>query len=615
MSVQTKPTRPSRRYRPPEYVEERLIWRAPDVAILARRTLALRLILGLGFIALTARLWYMQVYSRERYEALAQQNRVRRVPMPMPRGIIFDRNGKVLATSRCIYNVAIVPAALPDGQRERVFKHLAALLKKPPQDIIDTFDTGARRAFEPVTVAENVDMNTLIAVEESRPHLPGVLVITNIARKYVNGQFAAHVLGHIGEVTRRELERRHRLDLRLGDMVGKMGVEKEFDVHLVGERGSELVEVNAGGRPVRSLGRKAAKPAPNVFLTLDAKLQRAAEEGLKANGQPGAVAVVDVRNGDVLALASRPDFNPDKFGNHIPRDLWRALNQRADRPLYNRAIAGLNAPGSTFKMITAIAGLESGAITPNSTFVCPGGLRLGRYYKRCWRAHGACNLYRAIAGSCDVYFYHVSRRAGADAIARVANRFGLGVKTGVDLAGERAGLIPTPAWKKERYEQEWFTGDTLNTAIGQGYVQATPLQMACMTAAIANGGTYYRPHLLKKVVESDGQTTTIYPPQGRSVRTDAKILEIVRVGMRQVVIGGSGTARSMNIPQVTVAGKTGSAEEGRGEKSHAWFLCFAPYETPRVAVCVMLENAGHGGTEAAPIARKILEAAFGKKGQ
>jgi penicillin-binding protein 2 len=259
-----------------------------------------------------------------------------------------------------------------------------------------------------------------------------------------------------------------------------------------------------------------------------------------------------------------------------------------------------------------MAGLERGAITPGTTYVCSGGLRIGRYFKRCWRAHGACNLYQAIAGSCDTYFYNVSRRVGPDAIADVAHRFGLGRKTGVDLAGERAGLMPTPAWKKRRWKQEWFGGDTLNMGIGQGYVLATPLQMACLTAAFANGGTFYQPHLLKKVVDGKDKLVARFEPRPRSVETSERFLEIVRQGMRQVVIGPTGTAHLMNIPQVTVAGKTGSAEEARSEKSHAWFICFAPYERPQVALCVMLENAGHGGTEAAPIAKKILEVAFGK---
>jgi penicillin-binding protein 2 len=566
----------------------------------------------MAFFSFVARLWFLQVYSHPKFEAASRLNRVRRVPLPPPRGIVFDRNGKVLATSRCVYTVAIVPAALPDDRREDVLKRLAFLLRQNQQEVTDIFDASLGRTFEPVTIAENVDTNTLVAVEENRPRLPGVLVVTNIARNYVNGRFAAHLLGHIGEVTQEQLNRKGNRDVRPGDLVGKLGVEREFDVHLVGARGNELVEVNASGQPVRTLGHTPQKPGHSVYLTIDARLQRAAEEGLKAARRPGAVAVVDVRNGDVLALASQPDFNPNQFGNRIPENLWRSLNKNKEHPLYNRPIAGMNPPGSTFKLITAMAGLERGAITPGTTYVCSGGLRIGRYFKRCWRAHGACNLYQAIAGSCDTYFYNVSRRVGPDAIADVAHRFGLGRKTGVDLAGERAGLMPTPAWKKRRWKQEWFGGDTLNMGIGQGYVLATPLQMACLTAAFANGGTFYQPHLLKKVVDGKDKLVARFEPRPRSVETSERFLEIVRQGMRQVVIGPTGTAHLMNIPQVTVAGKTGSAEEARSEKSHAWFICFAPYERPQVALCVMLENAGHGGTEAAPIAKKILEVAFGK---
>lgn len=593
-----------------DYVPERPLWRVPNVEMLTKRTLALRVALLLAFLSFAARLWYWQVYRHDHFAAAARANRVRRVPLPPPRGIIFDRHGKVLTTSRCVNNVAIVPAALPDDRREEVLRRLAFLLRKSPQEVTDVFDATLGRPFEPVTIAENVDMRTVVAVEENRPRLPGVLIVTNIARHYVNGRFAAHLLGHIGEVTPEELERRQRRDVRPGDLVGKLGVERQFDVYLVGARGSEWVEVNASGQPVRTIGRSPQKTGQSVFLTIDARLQRAAEEGLNAAGRPGAVAVVDVRNGEVLALASKPDFDPNQFGHRIPSALWWALMKDERRPLYNRAIAGLNPPGSTFKLITALAGLERGAITPHTTYVCPGGLHIGRYFKRCWKAHGACDLYKAIAASCDVYFYHVSRRVGPDAIAHVARRFGLGQKTGIDLAGEAAGLIPTPAWKKKRWRQEWFGGDTLNMSIGQGYVQTTPLQMACLTAAIANGGTYYRPHLLKKVVADRGKLVLRYEPQGRSVHTALRFIDIVRQGMRDAVIAPGGTAHLMNMPQVTVAGKTGSAEDARTEKSHAWFVCFAPYENPQIALCVMLEAAGHGGTEAAPIAKKILEVAF-----
>ncbi len=614
MLMSHQPTTPSSSAyrRAQDYVQERPLWRVPNVEMLTKRTLALRVVLLMAFLSFAGRLWYLQVYNHQRFEAAARLNRVRRVPLPPPRGIIFDRNGKVLATSRCVYNVAIVPAALPDDRREEVLRRLAFLLRKSPQEVTDVFDATLGRPFEPVTIAENVDARTVVAVEENRPRLPGVLIVTHIARNYVNGRFAAHLLGHIGEVTQEELDRRKSRDVRSGDLVGKLGVERQFDAYLIGARGSELVEVNASGQPVRTIGRVPQKPGRSVFLTIDASLQRAAEDGLNATGRPGAVAVVNVRNGDVLALASKPDFDPNQFGNRIPTEVWRALNEDKRHPLYNRAIAGLNPPGSTFKLMTAIAGLERGAITPHTPYVCPGGLHVGRYFKRCWKVHGACDLYKAIAASCDVYFYHISRRIGPDAIANVAKRFGLGQKTGIDLAGEAAGLIPTPAWKKKRWKQEWFGGDTLNMSIGQGYVQTTPLQMACMTAAIANGGTFYRPHLLKKVVADKGKLVMRYEPQGRSTHTDLRFIDLVRQGMRDAVIAPGGTAHVMNMPQVTVAGKTGSAEDARTAKSHAWFVCFAPYENPQLALCVMLEAAGHGGTEAAPIARKILEVAFQK---
>jgi penicillin-binding protein 2 len=384
-------------------------------------------------------------------------------------------------------------------------------------------------------------------------------------------------------------------------------------------------------RRLETIGEKAGN---TLVLTLDAKMQKAAEVALSHARNAGAAVAIDVRNGEVLALASNPTFDPNIFS--LPRRdprRTRAIEhifetnlpekQRTKKYLYNRAVTSHYAPGSTFKMVTGSAGLEKGAITPNTTFTCSGGLRLGRWFG-CWGTHGAQNLYGAYAKSCDVYFYQTALRlgnpesSGPAYLAKIARQFGLGSKTGIDLPTDGDGLIPDPDWRRRINRTRpdlarWYPGNTLNMSIGQGDVLATPLQMALVTAAVANGGTLWKPHLMKTVQDRNGKVTTTFKPQGKSVGIQPEYLAAVRRGLRQVVT--SGTGRGVALPQVAVAGKTGSAEDDNHGLPHAWWVCFAPYENPKIAIAVIVENSGHGSENAGPVAKEMLEAAFPVKKQ
>ncbi|HVF10476.1 MAG TPA: penicillin-binding protein 2 [Abditibacteriaceae bacterium] len=628
----------------PRPIEDKSGWAIVDPYCVRRRATLCVVVLCCAFLGLLVRLWYLQVVKGTEMLAQAQQNRLRDVPLPAPRGLILDRRGAVLATSRALHSVAVVPAALPSARtapdaRAAVLKSLSFLLGVAPRDIETQLrEVRARggRPYDPVRVAGDIDLQTITRIEENRPRLgPAVLVTNDIARTYPNGDLAAHVLGYTGVVTDEELARSAAAvaqetgarALQFDDIVGKDGIEGHYDAELSGQRGSEQYEVDARARPVRRRGTIAEQPGNTVMLTLDAKLQKAAEQALGRARNSGAAVAVDTRTGEVLALASRPTFDPNVFS--LPRGefqkWWRRYNpdpknmpRDFKNPLFNRAVKARFPPGSTFKMITASAGLQQETLRPGIVHRCSGSLYLGRRFG-CWNTHGALNLMGAIAKSCDVYFYQTTlamgnpEGSGPTYLAEIARQFGLGQSTGIDLPIDESGLIPDPAWRRRAYAgnrdlAHWYPGNTLNMAIGQGDVLTTPLQMALATAAVANGGTLWQPHLLKAVQDKNGKIVRTTEPQGRSVRIERRYLDIVRAGMRQVVTNGTG--KTVALPQVEIAGKTGSAEDDHHVLPHAWFVCFAPYHNPRIAIAVIVENSGHGSENAAPIAKKILEVAF-----
>jgi len=493
-------------------------WNIQQPRRLHRRVWMVMVVLFLCFVGLFARLWFLQVVHGEDYLAQAQHNRMRKVPLPAPRGLILDRNGKVLATSKASHSVAVVPAALPSAksesaQRGKVLSSLAFLLDVTTKDIQDKLDDAHDRganSYDPVRIALNVPLATIVHIEENKSRLgPAILITNDLQRNYPQGSLAAHVMGHVGLVTQDDLKRNRAAlqeetsTYRLGfdDKIGKNGIERYYDNILRGVDGSALYEVDAHSRPIRRMGEVAEKPGATLQLSIDSKLQAAAEKALANSGHTGAAVAIDPRTGEVLVLASYPTYNPNVFT--LPRKqfnlAYRELANNKKHPFIDRAVGSRFPPGSTFKMVTAAAALQKGVVTPNTTFDCIGGMRLGRFFG-CWGVHGNENLVGALKDSCDVYFYNAALRLGDSEstgptyLAQIARQFGLGSDTGIDLPGESAGLIPDPAWRKrinaDRPDMaHWYPGNTLNMAIGQGDVLATPLQMANVTATVANGGT------------------------------------------------------------------------------------------------------------------------------
>ena len=607
-------------------------WEIANGALIRKRAFFCLLGLALAFFALVARLYFLQVVRGPTFAAQAQHNRLRPVAVPAPRGLIADRNGVVLATSRGAHSIALVPGLLPSArtqsaERAQLFSTLAFLLGIQADSIEPIIEEALQKQgrYDAVPIAHDVDLATITRIEENRARLgAAVLVTDDLRRVYPHGSLAAHLLGYSGVVNARDLERARAAgtELRADDRVGKSGIERQYDALLRGKAGAQIFEVNAQNVPQRQRAPHPATPGATLNLSIDLNLQRAAETALGAARNNGAVAAIDPRNGEVLALASRPNFDPNIF--ELPRAQFSAAYQKLvatpGHPLLNRAVVSRFPPGSTFKMIGAAAGLEKGAIDPNWTVTCNGGFTLGRRFG-CWKVHGpGINLSKALAGSCDVYFYQLALRlgdsqsSGPEYLAHVARQFGLGAPTGIDLPVDEAGLVPDPDWRARINAghpdlAKWMPGNTLNMSIGQGDVLVTPLQMALATGALANGGTLWQPHLLRKSQRVGEHTAPqIVKPQGRSIGIAPRTLELVRAGLRDVVTKGTG--RACNLPQVEVAGKTGSAEDANNALPHSWWICFAPYNKPTIAIAVLVENSGHGSENALPIARAILEARF-----
>jgi penicillin-binding protein 2 len=436
---------------------------------------------------------------------------------------------------------------------------------------------------------------------------------------------AAHLLGYLGEISSKELESGRFTHLKMGEYVGKFGVERRFESYLAGERGGRQVEVSSSGQVVRTLKTVPPIPGKNLNLTIDLKLQQVAEAALGMDA--GAVVAIDPNNGEVLTLASTPAFNQNDFISGLTNQKWQALIHNPQKPMNNKAVQGGYPPGSTYKIVTALAGLEEKVIDANTSFFCPGQFQFGKRTFRCWRrgGHGHVSLKKALAESCDVYFYQVGLKLGVDKLAKYANALGLGKPTGIELANENSGLIPTAAWKKERTGISWQRGETLSIAIGQGFNSTTPLQMAVVTAAVANGGTLHRPTLIKNSEAINPGTKLPEDPPNDRFPVSQHNLRLVQNGLWEVVNGKRGTARIAKIPGVEICGKTGTAqvftrktqadlkEEDleKSLRSHAWFVAYAPNQNPQIAVSVLVEHGAHGSSSAAPIAKKVIASYLG----
>jgi penicillin-binding protein 2 len=569
---------------------------------------------GLMFAALAARMYYLQVVEADRFAMLAEDNRINPRLLPPPRGRILDRFGVVLADNRQDYRAVIVREQAKDV--EAVLERLGAIIGLDPEDRKRIMkEMRLRRAFVPVKVRENLTWDEVSRIEVNTPDLPGVAIEVGQTRNYPQGEIAAHALGYVAAVSEAELSGDPLLELP-GFRIGKDGIERKYEDKLRGSAGSSQVEVNAVGRVIRELARKEPEPGAELALTIDAELQRFLFQRLSQE-IAGSAVVMDAQNGDVLALVSTPSFDPNKFAAGLTAADWQGWVNNPLKPLTNNAIAGQYAPGSTFKMLVALAALQEG-LDPNHRVFCSGQTSLGTAKFHCWKkgGHGPLDMIGGLKHSCDVYFYDLARRAGIDRIAEVARVFGLGKPVGIDLPRERGGLMPDRNWRLANFGEPWQPGETLVAGIGQGFTLTTPLQLAVMTARIANGKYAVRPRLVRPE-EPEG-----WPELG--IPDDQ--MRIVQDGMNRVTneVGGTAYGARIQEPGMAMAGKTGTAQVRRitlaerlkgvkknedlpwEQRDHALFVGFAPVGAPRYAVAVVVEHGGGGSKVAAPIARDAL---------
>jgi penicillin-binding protein 2 len=594
-----------------------------------RRSLTIRLsvlqyLVAVIFAGLAVCFWIFQIAQHQKFLETAENNRTRKLPLPAPRGVLLDRDGKVLVENHSTLNIALVREQTKNIPE--VLRILAAATGVDEAQLRETVNRHRRDPiYRPIVLIENASLEQVIAFRARRLELPGVQEVPS--RRYPASDMAAHVFGYVGEVTEPQLQRAEYQGVEQGAIVGQAGVELAYNKQLMGVDGNKTVVVNSVGREVDELDVHQPTMGRPLQLTIDGDVQRAIEDGFIATGFNGAAVVLDPRNGEVLGFSSRPAYDPNAFAAGIDRATWAALNTDDLRPLQNRALQGRYSPGSTFKMAVGLAGLEEGVITPDFHVHCGGGQTFyGRYFK-CWKkgGHGSVDLRHAIEQSCDVYFYTVGNMLGVDRINKWATLFGLGVKSGIDLPNELPGLVPSTEWKaKNTKEKKWYAGETISVSIGQGQVSVTPISLAVYTATLANGGTRVTPHLVKAADDGHGLKPVPPPPPQSKVEVTSEKLQAIRDGMWLVVNGGSGTATRAKIPGKDVCGKTGTAQvisnQGRTSargttknlRDHGWFTFFAPRDNPEIAGVVFLEHGIHSAN-AASVAKHILETYFAKK--
>ncbi len=584
--------------------------------VLARVAPILLVLFGL----LCLRLWFLQLIQGDYLQQRSEHNRIRSEDLPPWRGTILDRDGNVLVDNQYSFNLV---ATLEDIQDPEVLgRRLGSLLKVDGEALTAQIDKARQAGLAQVRLKAQLAWDEMALVETYKAELPGVSIAIGAKREYRQPGMASHVLGYLGEITDAQLKSGKFPTYKMGDYLGRAGLEASWEDVLRGQQGSRRLEVDAYGRELGSLDQKPSVPGANVQLTLDSRLQREAENILQ--GKVGSIVAINPKNGKILALASSPTFSEEDVQPGVKAGQWQKLLDDKNHPLINRAIRGQYPPGSTFKIVMAVAGLEEGVITPQTAVHCGGSIHVGNHDFHCWRrrGHGDVDLNQALMHSCDVYFYEVGRRLGVERIDKWCKRFGLGVSSNLRLGGEMPGLIGSPEWKHTRFKAGWQEGDTLSLSIGQGYNLATPLQVARMAATLANGGTLYQPQLVEKVETPAGQVLQRFQPivQGH-LDADPANLALVQKGLVAVVRNGTGQRASLD--NVVVAGKTGTSQvvslekekagkEVRKYRNHAWFVAYAPADDPEVAVSIIIEHGGQGGEVAAPLARKFLASYFAK---
>ncbi len=562
---------------------------------------------------LIGRLWYIQVVMGEHYKSVAQGNRVRFLRLKATRGLIYDRSGAPLAVNLPSFGLSIIPASLgDDSSLKRFLKDLSAEIGIPYKEIWRNYRRRVRSRYWPVLLVDNLTLPQIVDIRDWLSSHAFLSVEAGSRRFYPWGGLFSHVLGYTAEISEKELKSYGEMGYRGGDQIGKMGLEKVYEEYLRGIDGYKEIEIDALGREISVLDRLPPRRGYDLILNIDRHLQKVAYDAL--GDSRGCVIVMDPRDGSVLAMVSKPSFDPNRFVWGIDPYEWRAIIGNPLHPMLNRATQAELPPGSLFKVVTAMAALSEGITNPRRKILCTGYIKIGNRVFKCWKegGHGWVNIYQAIAHSCNIYFYTVGRELGIKKLSRYAEACGLGRKTGIDLVSEAKGFVPTPAWKRKKLGEPWYPGDTVNLSIGQGYLLVTPIQMACLVSAIANGGTIFKPRIARALRDSDGNVVRKFEPVVSMKLPFSKgIIDQVKRGMRFAV--KEGTARVLSGIKVEVAGKTGSAQNPGG-KEHAWFMGFAPYGNPSIAIVVMVEEGGAGGAVAAPIARKVLDFYFRRYG-
>jgi len=576
-------------------------------------------VLMLIIFALITRLVFLQIAHGQDYKRLSDNNRIKLMPIMAPRGLFYDRNNIPLVSNRPGFTVSLVPIEGPIS--ENVINTLATYLNMKPEQIREKV-AKLDNPLEPVRVKDDVGPDIVTKIKEHQDELPGVIIEIQSVRNYINKELAAHIFGYVSEISDAELEKKKAQGYKSGNIIGKFGLEQVFDKEIRGEDGGSQIEVDVNGRPMRMLGRKEPVLGNSLVLTIDAKIQKAAEQAIdnrlrylqtrlgNINAKAGAAVVLNPKTGEVLAMVSRPTFNPNDFNGGISAKNWKAINDNPFNPMSNRAIAGEYPPGSTFKIITGTAALELGKVTPEEKILDTGHHWLIPKGNAMGEALGWISFKDALSKSDNVYFYEMGNRLGIDNLERYARQFGLGAPTGIELKGEAEGLVANQRYKQEVYGEDWYLSETFDAAIGQGFQLATPIQMATVMSQVANGGHRFRPYLVTKELAPDGSVAkTFQPEEVGKVDISDRTLNLIRSALYDVARPGGTAAYVFDGFPIPIAGKTGTAENPHGD-DHGWFVAYAPFDNPTVVVAVVVEQGGFGSDSAAPIARKILEAAF-----
>ena len=587
---------------------------ANELADIQARLVFIKIGLLVLIALLGLRVWQLQIRDGYHYQELARDNRTRSIVLEPARGLLYDRNGQLLANNVPSFNLYVSWEDVKD--RPALIRQLSQLLTLDQERFREYLSKNGLKTR--VKIKGGLTLKEAALIESHRLDLPGVVVQPEYQRNYPLGAYASHLIGYVGEVSDSQLKQEAFRDLQQGRVVGQYGVERSYDKELRGQAGRELIEVDALGHTKRSISVNRPRAGNDLYLTIDVRLQQLAENLLGT--ESGAIVILDPMTGEILALASRPSFDPSAVSRGLSASQWHELLQDSGHPLTNRAIQGQYPPGSTFKIVMAAALLETGTLLSSDTIPCTGGFQFGRRMYRDWKrdGHGSVNLTKAIAQSCDVYFYKAGNRMGIEAIGSYARQFGLGQKTGIDLPAEHSGLMPSPDWKLRVKGEPWYPGETISVAIGQGFVVVSPIQMAQVVATVATGGHLAQPHVVRAVRHREtGMIEEWSAPPSRRVALVPRTFSAIQKGLVAVV--KEGTAQRMASSLVSIAGKTGTAQVvalragpkddiPKDLKDHAWFVGYAPADQPQIALVVLVEHMGHGGSAAAPLAKELIEA-------